>query len=502
MTAFYEAKVVSNTGTVLQTFDASGRQIASVEDVGWELNEPGAFGVRLPLFDAATRSVIPLQREIQVWRNGSLLHWGLPVQVDVQGHSVLFTCPGVPWPMTQRVFGPITVNYLTNGLFTSNLSSWTAVGCTATWSNAIRIRGPGTARLVSATSGDNYIEQSFTVTTGALGLFLSVAAWYYIDPTVTPFSPAYLERGLYVQSPQAVHGVAPRWEPLTMNADKGKPQRAVIKDGISLPPSTTCTVVTRLYSPRGAIHWGAAHENAEESVSADPGGSDVTEMMRRIVDYAQNGAGKSSLNIAVPAVIPAGVSEFTAWQYKDLGNIWEALQSYSRRGLADFDFVLTPTTRTFQTYSPRKGSLKSGYGIVVPGSAVISTGYRLDGAQTATQNIVRGTGEGSDREIGVASDTSHTGGLTLDHVEDAPPEMSIDGLDGMAATNLARLSRAVDQIDVQVRASSWLGNVVVGDTVPVTIDWGWVQVVAGTLRVSKMVLDPKTDLIRPTLVVP
>ncbi len=120
------------------------------------------------------------------------------------------------------------------------------------------------------------------------------------------------------------------------------------------------------------------------------------------------------------------------------------------------------------------------------------TAYRLDGEQTATRIIRRGSGDGPDREIGVAIDTSFLDGLPLDDVGDAPPEMPIDGLDGLAETDLARLADIVALPEFDVPATGWIGVVEVGDTVPVTIDWGPIQETT-TRRVISIRLDPKRD---------
>ena len=512
--SFYEVKVVSRAAphTVLATFnadqgDGDTRQKATVTEVSWQLNEPGVARIRIPLFHPAALAIQALRREVQVWRNGTLIFWGVPVQRDPSGGFVEWTCPGLLWYFTRRYFGPVTTNYLANPLFATNLSGWTKVGFdptlfTATHSTAIRLRGPGTARLVVPSTVDrvdevnNYLEQTFNVpTTTTFGLFLAVVAWYWIDPTVAFAAPALEQRGLYVSSPAAV-SESPAWEPITMNAPPGKRERCEINGGIHLAPNLTNVPVTvRLYCPVGAIHWGAASVTAEESVSSEMAGTDVTEMLRLIVNYAQSGAGKSPLHMltSTPA---AGVKEIIAYQFKDLGNVFDAMRTYPQRGLADFDIAFhptNPTSRTFTTYAPRKGAFRSGHGLVIPGSSVIRlASHSLDGQQTATRVIRRGAGEGSDREYGQAVDASPLDGLILEDIGDAPPEVGIDDLDRYATTDLARLKQVVSLPEVQVPAEGWLGVVRTGDTVPATINWGDVQETANQ-RVTSLRLDPQTD---------
>lgn len=496
----------------ITTFDADEgdgdeRQKATVDMVTKVLNEPGSFTFRLPLFDSATGGphpatalVVPLMCEVQVYRGADTnpIAWGVPLQPSLEGGAWVFNCPGLLWYFTRRVFGPISTNYLANPNFETNLTGWTKVGFsptlfTAVRSTALRLRGPGTVRMeVPPTvdlndETDNYLLHTFNVDTGGVGLVLFLAGWYWIDPTVTLTAPAAEERGLYIDSPNCLPDSQPSWAPITMNSPVGVPQR--LETELHLPPGLTGeTVTVRLYCPVGAIHLGALSVTALESVSSEPEGTDVTEMMRRIVAYCHD-AYDYDFDTDTDA---AGVTEITAYQFADLGNCFAALQTYPARGLADFDMVLTPTTRTFTTYAPRKGSHKAGNTLTIPATAVNLTGYRLDGEATSTRVIRRGAGDGSDREIGFAEDTSFLDGLPLDSVEDAPPETPVDGLDGLAATDLARLADIVELPEFDVPAEGWWGVVDTGDTVDVEIDWGPIQVDT-VRRVVSMRLDPKRD---------
>jgi hypothetical protein len=506
--SFYKVKVVDMTGEVLATFDAGDGEDASVLEVVEELNKPGSARIRVPVHHPNAPDLVALVREVQVWRDGELAHWGPLAQRSYNAGAIEWMSPGVLWYLARRVFGPISINHLTNPLFATDLSSWTAVGATAAWSDAIRIRGAGTVRLEASSSGDFYLSQTFTVDTGPAGLFLALAAWFWLDPDVTFDAPPYESRGLYIAAVDSAEGEA--YEPLTMDSPVGVPTR--METGIHILPDVTDAVVeVRLYCPWGAIHWGASSATELESVSSELTGTDITEMMRRIVDYAQNGAGKSDLNIATDT--PAsGITETVAYQFADLGGIFDTLATYPGRGLADFDVVLDggdpdaevgdgAGSRTFTTYAPRRGTHRADHALVVAGTQVLTLGHTLDGQQTSTRTIRRGQGDGSDRELGVATDTSALGGLVLEDVGDAPPEMSIDGLDRLAATDLARLRQIVSVPEVTVPAEGWWGVVRPGDTVPVTIDWGAVQEDA-TLRVQANRLNPATDTVSVTLVLP
>lgn len=493
--SFYEVKVVNRSGTVLATFDANvagdARQKATVEQVTWALNEPGSATIKVPAFHPAASEIVALKREVQVWRNGSLIFWGVAVQRDMDDATgtLTWTCPGLLWYFTRRFFGPISVQLLSNPRFATDLAGWTAVGCTATHSTTMRLRGPGTAKLVATTSGDNYLQQQLTVaSTPAIGLAVTVAGLFHVESMT---APALEERGIYISAPNALSPA--QWEPITMNQKSPGLQRA--EAVIGLAGNLVNEVVTvRLYAPQGTIRWGGISATLPESVgSGNALPEDAGPVIGRIIDYAQNGAGKSPLNIAW-STPNTGTSEFVTYQFSELANIFTALQGYPERGVCDFDIVLTPTSRTFTTYAPRKGVLRSGNALTVPGSSVLSLGYLLDGQQTATQVVRRGEGAGSDRELGVASDTTGTEGLVLQDVGDAPPEISIDGLDAYAATDLARLKSIVTLPDMTVPAEGWIGVVSPGDTVPVTVDWGAVQDTS-TRRVVSLTLNPLADTV-------
>lgn len=491
--SFYEVKVVTRAGVVLAVFDASvggdARQKATVQSITWMLNEPGSLTFSAPIHHPAALEVQLLTREVQVWRNGALIFWGVPVQREATGGVVTWTCPGLLWYFTRLYFGPVSANYITNGLFATDLSSWTAVGCTATRSTAIRLRGPGTAKLVSAAYGDNYLEQSIPLTVGPdFGFGFSIAAWFYIESMT---DTAFGERGLYVQCNDGFPNADPDWEPITFSTEGGF-QRVEIYQEVK--PAVTTTVKVRLYSPVGTIYWGAVTAYSPESVGAlNNLPEEAATVIGKIIDYAQHGANKSELNIlwSTPAT---GLVERVSYQFSEMANIFDALRGYAERGVCDFEIALTSTTRTFTTYAPRKGSYKAAYGITVPGSGAVSVTHRLDGQQTASHVTRRGAGSGPDREFGLAIDTSNTGGIILQDVEDAPTEVNIDGLDAYAAADLGRLKSTVKLPQVTVRGSDWIGNVVVGDTVPVTIDWGAVQETT-TQRVVSLTLDGQSDLV-------
>jgi hypothetical protein len=492
--SFYEVVVVERPAphTEITRFDADEgdgdtRLKATVTDVSKILNLPGSCELRLSLSHPASALVVPLMCEVQIYRDGVRIAWCVPLQPALEGGDWVFNCPGLGWYFTGRVFGPISVNYLSNPDFETDLTGWSSVDVdSGTRSTVIRLNGPGSLRLVSTSSGDHYAEHTFTVDTGGVGLVLFLSYMYWIDPAFPLVAPAFEERGVYISSPSSLPDGSPSWEPITMNSPVGE---IVVTPPVELhlPPDLVDEPVNvRLYSPHCGIHYGGGLLTALESVSSEPEGTDVTEMMRRVVAYMHQ-IYDYDIATDTPA---AGVTEITAHQFADLRNCYDALLTYPARGLADFE--IDPTDRTFKTHAPRKGTYKPGHTLTVPGTDVNLEGYRLDGQQVSTRVIRTGPGSGATRRIGFAQDTSAFDGLPLDNVEDAPPEIPIDGLRGLALADLARLSQIVELPEISVAAEGFWGDVDTGDTVDIDIDWGVIQV-ATTRRVTSMRLNPLTD---------
>lgn len=488
-------RIVERDGTPVADFEAGGgdsREVATVHRVTRELNAPRTADLTIPAFHPSAAQLLIPKREIQIFRGDDLVFWGPAVEASISGGAMRVHCEDPLWYLTRSHFGPITTNYLTNPNFETDLSGWTATGTTATHkTDVLRFDGPGTVELVETDGGqDSYLEQSFTVDTGEIGLYIEVRAMCWIDPT-SDFEPAFEERGLAVGAINSVQTSA--WRPINNHTPRGWPQMLVT--GINLLPNLTDEQVTvLLYSPKGTIRWGACVATIQESVSTDTEGSDVTEMMRRIVAYA-NTKGGFELATSTPA---SGVGEFVAYQFMDLAQVYRVLRTYPERGLADFSIEITETTKTFTTHAPTKGADLTGtVTLTVPSTGTIRLDrYLIDARQTATQVIRRGPGSGASRALGVATDTGPLDGMLLMSVADAPPEITIDGLGQYATAELARQAEVVQIPDVTVPAALVFDTPIVeGDLVGVDLDWGVVQDTTAR-RVLRLDWDPEHDTVK------
>jgi hypothetical protein len=232
-----------------------------------------------------------------------------------------------------------------------------------------------------------------------------------------------------------------------------------------------------------------------------PPAVDVATIVAGIVDYAQDNLagfthGKSDLNIGT-AGVATGVTRQVAYQFAEHRNILDAILEFVRQGIIDIDIVFTATTRTFTTYAPKKGSL---YGTTLQLDVnVADFTYSQDLEQAASSVVLLGPGDGPDRPEGGAVDTSFVGGaFTAEIVEQAPDNTTVGQLDQRAEERLAVAARP-DILEVTtLPGTAVIGVLKVGDTVPVLISAGWVDI-DDTYRVARIEADLLKDQATLTL---
>lgn len=478
-----------------------------------ELNNWGTFDFQIPTLDSEAAECQPLKREVQVWRDGRCMWWGVIVRRDLEADPAWtrVQCYGLEWYFSRLYFGPIQTNYANNGSFDAGLSAWTATNCTATLDTSWKVAGTQSVKLQAATYGlDAYLGQLVSVS-GFVDLavaYKASAVWRF-DPAAEWLGTAYAERGLYIDllAPGNV-STGSAWEPITNDSQYDGSEVLVETPELSVPAGETYTLDLRLYCPGPQINWDLVSVRIQESVSTALSGEDVAVLLQRVVDYAQNGAGKSNLNIGF-AYTPTGKHlSLRAYQFYDHGNIWEAFGEFITGGICDVGIVWNDagTQRTFMVWpSPGRGSLKTDlqldYDADNPTVGRIATlGFGEDGEQTASKVLALGQGTGATREVGEASDTTELDGLVLESVLTPPFETLIGALDGIASTELARIKAPVQtpKITTTTTAVDFVRLLDLGDTVPTVIDFGWVQE-NDTRRVVGISVDPETDTVEPTV---
>lgn len=503
--ATYAARIVERDGTVVRTISG-----ANVEKVTRELLGYGQIVWSYPKYDPAGHTgqgadVVPLEREVQILRDGSIWAWG--VILDPTGASsdgaLRMTSPGVAWLFTRRNIDKPITNHLVNGNFeTGDLTGWAALGSgiTATVISSPRRRGGYAVRLEQPTVGeDSHLDQTITWTAGGIGDLVTIVGWYYIEDWD---GPAVDARGLYVEAIDT--GVVQTTSIATIDdaSPQGSWQRLEIT--IWVPPNLTWDLNVRGYAVKSIV-WDEFQAVAMESLSALPGGTDIATLFEEIVQFVQDPANdKDDLSIGTDVTATGVLLEDKAWQF---ANHVPADQAIAE--LVEFDAGLdwsieladgTPCTKTATTFFPRKGTDRTGdldllYG---PGGNIAS--YRLPGGAAAaveTNVTIMGDGDGPDREEGHATDLTHVD-VVLQGVHSARRGTTIDLLDPIAEDRVAHTARLVRFLTVVVVGEDAITTLVEGDSVTVTIDDGNVQIL-GLFRILTIEHDCRAETLTLTL---
>jgi hypothetical protein len=492
----YEIRVVDTAGTNLGVLDD-----ATISRFSWELNEPGSAEFSLATTDADAALCLP-GREVQIRKDGTLLWWGPIVRPQAGLHESSWQAAGLFWYFTRRFMGRADrINLLTNGDFEAGEGSWTFNnGITHSLDTAIKVEGTQSLELVgTATNWSRSASQTYTHTTQyhPYGDALTASVWVYVD-AAAELGGVIEGRGLRVLHRDADGKVVN--DPITP-IDEDTPRDEWVPIEVLIPAvKEDDTLDVRLYPPNGTAYFDLATLTLMESLAFWPS-ADVADIIEGIVLYAQDlapfdyGHGKSDLNIDVSASA-TGVTVSRVYQFAEHRQVADAIQEFVRQGVVDVDIAITATTRTLTTYAPRKGS---SYGTTLELDVNLADfTYSWDGESAAGAVVVLGPGDGPDRPEGGASDPAFLGGLTLEYVESAPDDVTVGELDDRAAESLIVMSDPQILEVTTLPGVGIIGDLEVGDTVPVSIDRGWVQIDA-IYRVVRIEVMPKTDQATLTL---
>ena len=479
----------------------------------WELSGMGFAEFSLPETHPSAL-LIPLatmpSREVEIWR-GFVLVWAGPiVRAESDGVRVNVQCVGLEWYFKRRHTGKADrTNYLANPQFEDSgvgtfPALWGTGNVTATVVDTHKVLGARAVELWQTNADvDTHIHQQVFFNTGPLGLFVTLAAWFFIRPDVAFEGPAFEERGLFIE----VRDAANNWThyeyvPINEETPRGVWNRGEV--GIHLPPNTTgYSVDARCYAIGGRIVWDAASLTVMESLSFYD--TEQTTIAAALVAHAQDPAyGKSDLSIGT-STTATGIRRTRHYQHVDHLPISEALAEWE--GLKDgfeWEVVVSEASRLFTTYFPRKSrrrydisfTLGPAYGPYF--GTIVSYRLQADAETTANVVIVPGEGEGPDREEGAAQDVAFLDGLTLEAVIFPPAGSNIDRLDALAHGALERLKRTVTVLSMVVKDPALIGSLHTGDVVTVVIDHGWTQV-NGLFRVVSIELDPNNETLTLSL---
>jgi hypothetical protein len=460
--------VVDQTGDSFGTVDN-----AEVGKVTWELNAPGGTTISLSTTDADIGLLQP-GREVQVWLDGSILWWGVIARPQKQLRQSSWQCSGLLWYFDHRFMGRADrINLLTNGDFEAGETGWTFNnGVTHSVETTEVLEGTQSLELEgSVANHDEHALQTYnhTVQWHPAGDLVTVSAWVYI-PSADYLGGAVEDFGLVARRRNSAGEVLDaQWETGTIGDSTVKDLWIPLE--VAIPNVVEADMIdVLLFPPHGIAYYDLVTLTLMESLSF--GETDVAAVLAGIVDYAQDNGpfihGKSDLNIGT-AGSATGVVISRAYQFAEHRNIGDALREFVRDGIVDIDIEITPTTRTFTTYTPAKGSL---YGTTLELDVNLADfTWSWDGDNGASSVVLTGPGDGPDRPEGGATDPAFVGGaFTAEIVESAPDDTTVGQLDSRAVERLVVAARPEIFQVVTMPGAGIIGDLAVGDTVPVVID--------------------------------
>lgn len=480
---------------------------ARVTRLAVELNGPGAADITLPTVDPDAALLIP-GREIQIYYEGGTdpLFWGPIVRPQAGLDETTWQCQGLLWYFGRRFMGRADrVDQLTNGDFESSETGWSFSGVTHSVNTDpdFIISGTKSEKLTGALADHTtYAYQVFShggVTIPPWpGDYMTGSAYVFVPAGPVYEGPAFQDRGLALVHKDAA-GAVVGFAFAPINDDTPKDEFVHLETGVPNVKGGE-TVEVRLYPPHGDAYYDLVTLTFMESLSFGTyggAGADVTTILEGIVEYAQDtAAGKSDLNIGT-AGDPTGSLLHVAYQFAEHRNILDAILEYVRQGTCDISIEISGTTRTFTVWPDRKGSL---YGTTLELDVnVAGFTWSQDLEQAASSVVLLGPGDGPDRPEGGATDTSFAGGaFTAEIVEQVADDTTIGQLDVRAAERLAVAARPEILEVTTLPAAGVIGDLAVGDTVPVVISHGWVDI-DDTYRVSTISVNLDTDQATITL---
>lgn len=512
----YTMRVVTRGGAVL-----ANMPFANPKTITKTLNDADEVSFDVAKVDAGLGSVELLSREVQVFRGGKLMSWCVPLgcQRSSGAGAVPFSASGLWWYFKRAFFGTADrENMVPNGDFeqgandgspSSPIPGWTSAGTTSyPYSTGTKPAGHGlpnpltgvTAVALSTASGggDTYMATHWSYRTEwPPGQLVTFAAWVYL---AAYSSPAGYDLGLYARF--VVGGKVLTHCLAEIDDDTPRGEWVRLECAMVVPPYLNGYIEVRCYGPGGWVAWDSVASVLKESTSSVIGGDDIAQMAGRIVRYRQNGRGKLSVNVGTYTP-SSGTTLFRAWQHADHEWISGAVEDIAKlEGGFDFDIEVTPSTRTFVTYSPQKGADRTGSVTLAlgrPGVGAISAySHNVDASPTTTALVTRAPGDGPDREEGAAFAVDAYGGLVLEDVVDAPDRLPLGDLDRYAAEVLDSRDAPVEVLTATLHPGLLVDVLETGDRVTADISDGWV-VVNGTWRIVKLALDCPADTLTLTL---
>jgi len=542
-------RVDGSTGAILGTLTANDSPTdAQVETLTFIKNGHDTARIFVPKdsSELANLAEMSITSEIRVDVEQETVFWGVPVRTSMGPEGMDLQVQGVSYYLEGRHVGESArSNLLTNGDFDTDLTGWTKVDpatsqLTGVADASVRKLGAGSIRIEGTSravgkrpNGDDidsptsptdyaaedryYFQRTGSLFATATGPTICVVrAWFHIRDTgsfaygAKPFET----RGLYARTLTSgdVWTGKSWYFPITDST----PRNSWVRAEFEMLVEPTEKVEVRLYPPGSdgvtdsAVNFDAVGLFEEKQLSfynTDFLGTDVVEIVEGLVEHSQGlsvlgqdaPADKTDVNLrGDPANSTVGTKLTLAYQWSDHENIWDAIRDFiGFDGGTDFRLTWNgaKTERYLRVDRPL-GSLKTDFNLQIDGAStnIIDMDYGRDGTVVANSVIVLGDGDGPDREEGSAVDTSGLG-VTWEHIERAPRDFDIDQLDELANGILADRATPCESLIVRLTDSDFsdtiVGNLLVGDRIEVTGDWGNLSMTSNEMTVQRLTVNPR-----------
>jgi len=520
--------------------DAEGNTFGEVADakhgpITWELNRWETASFSAPIDSPAVDRVLEERiREVHLWRGDQLLVFGPMVRPSATRTELVVDVVGPAWHLSRRHVGKAErTDYVKNGDFEDGRAHWSpyvdavqtfhaAAGAQYVAPLAEIVRFPVLSGARALKTG-NYVEgtangiaQQFEWTVdpseNPTGDLWTLSGYYYVQSFTAPsaysgvvlkrYSTVELEPDPFVQAAAPGALLTLQSAHLRIHEDTERGRWHPFTIDLTVPPSGDPEIVAVvMLPPVGVVFFDRLRLTRVETTSFFA--TDQAEIVGELVAHAQDpDYGKSDVNLDTETP-PTGVLRDLVAVHHEHPNIWRLIEDYTdlEDGL-DVSVAVTPTRRILRTHFPHQGRHRPELELRLNRN-VSGFSWAFDGENAASSIIVLGTGDGSSREEASAIDpAAFAGGLTLEEVFAVPSGTRIELLDKRAAERLV-IASAPELLGVKtyanddnVRGRNFLGRLMVGDTVPVNLSRGRLEI-TGTYRVVRLTLngDDTLDLV-------
>ncbi len=484
-TSGWEAFLVNPDGSLIDTVD-----VVTWGDLTERMTEPATITLGVRAADVVDLPLI--ECEVQIYRDGQLMFWGLPVnRKAVMGSPIVeVDFADLSWWLTHRLCAgdPLTGEMIRNGGFESGLVRWSSPGATVDTTTHY-----GGAQSAQTTGTAGHVSQKLVIDQA-----MTVAVTAQVKVASAGYSGVGAESGLRVYaSPWS--GVAGRdviatdfitsptlgaWVTLaatvTIPTDGPYDLWVTIK---GVDGTMNIDAVSAVPYRRALRTEAAGIFPPEETPTIDTG-----RLAREILSGAV-GDLFSIAGVDSGAKIP---DEAGQWDDK---YAWEAMDVLRRLAVpVDWELIVTPTTRLIQVWAPATGR-GDNHALTLTAATVVDAQSTEDGSQARTHARVL-----SDGGFRVDVDAGGWGGLRLDEVVQAPSGTPASELDGVGASHLgSSLGRVLTlQATTHEGASELIATLRVADIFLVDADVGGLGG-AGAVRCVARTITPRTDTMKLTL---